>query len=128
MQAKTLMMALLAIPALSLAATPVAADCDNYGNQVNVGSNYDCAHNEQYCDQGTGAGAGAGAGGNGKNSAGADAGATTTCSSGGGYGSGGCVDATRMVALSDSVRAQATSDPSTALATDTSAVVATVVC
>ncbi len=72
-------------------AAPVSANCDNYGNQVNVGSETDCTVNQSYCDGtgGSGAGSGAGAGAGGGVSAdetGAEAsassGTSTNCCSG----------------------------------------------
>lgn len=67
-------------------ASPATANCDNYGNQVNVGSTTNCNVSQNYCDgggSGAGSGAGAGAGGGvdtGANAgASASAGATTTC-------------------------------------------------
>jgi len=88
LKSKTLTMtAQLVLSSFFLFAIPsVAADCDNYGNQVIVFSNYDCTINANYCDgesgpagSGAGAGAGAGAGGQSGADAGASAGSSTNC-------------------------------------------------
>jgi hypothetical protein len=88
MKALNSMLALMLLPlaAALFVAAPVVADCDNYGNEVNVGSDYDCTVNKNYCDgesgpagSGAGAGAGAGAGGQSGASAGASAGSSTDC-------------------------------------------------
>jgi hypothetical protein len=85
MKAKTMtMLGLLALSSFSLALPSVAADCEVYGNLVNVGSSYTCTARQQYCDQTSGAGAGAGAGGAGGGQAGAKAGTTTDCTQGNG--------------------------------------------
>ena len=72
-----------------LMATPVSANCDNYGVSTSVGSNQTC--NTQYCDQHTGAGAGAAAGGVNSGDAGASAGAGTSCTQTNGGGSSSAV-------------------------------------
>lgn len=93
--------AMMTLAGFALMASPVSADCDNYGNQVVVGSNYDCTVNQNYCDgqsgpagSGAGAGAGAGAGGSSGAEAGANAGSSTQCDQCAGScsppGGGGC--------------------------------------
>jgi hypothetical protein len=132
MKPKHLTMMFLALPALSLAATPVAANCDNYGNQVHVGTNDTCTVNYQYCDQGSGAGAGAGAGGpSGSNGASANAGTGQGCNQNSPPPPpGGCSDATaRMVRLADAFTAQGGSDPTVAASSvDPTGIIAAVSC
>lgn len=79
---------MLTMLGLGLFAAPtVSANCDNYGNQVNIGSSDNCEVNQNYCDgesgpAGSGAGAGAGIGANtagGEAEASASAGSSTHC-------------------------------------------------
>lgn len=68
-------------------AAPVAADCDTYGNEVDIGSTDNCTVNKNYCDgdagpAGSGAGGAAGIGvknDGAKAEASANAGSSTSC-------------------------------------------------
>lgn len=88
---KTLTYAMSAMFALMgvglFAATPVAANCDSYGNEVNIGSSNSCEVYQNYCDgeagpSGSGSGVASGIGygvEGGEAEASANAGSSTDC-------------------------------------------------
>ncbi len=83
----TAMATVFLLSSLALATTPlVSANCDNYGNDIDIGNSSECTVNQNFCDgdsgpagSGSGAGAGAGMGSESGAEASANASSSTEC-------------------------------------------------